>query len=65
MPRVSHYWVKLAAFLGVFALVVPILASGTLAQDEGKILRVHQVGYPDVVDPQKSSFGNEIDILSL
>jgi len=38
---------------------------GTAAQDGGKVLRVHQVGYPDVVDPQKSSFGNEIDILSL
>jgi oligopeptide transport system substrate-binding protein len=65
MARVSHYWVKLAAIVAVFTLVVPLLAGGTLAQDEGKILRVHQVGYPDVVDPQKSSFGNEIDILSL
>jgi len=64
MPRVSHYWVKLAAIVALFALVVPILATGTAAQG-GKVLRVHQVGYPDVVDPQKSSFGNEIDILSL
>src|SRR5215217_6267069 len=65
MPRVSHYWMKLAAILAVFALIVPVLTTGTAAQDGGKILRVHEVGYPDVVDPQKSSFGNEIDILSL
>src|SRR5215203_5582403 len=65
MPRVSRYWAKLAAMVAVFALVVPILTTGTAAQDEGKILRVHHIGYPDVVDPQKSSFGNEIDILSL
>src|SRR5215207_7070796 len=65
MPRVSHYWLKLAALMAVFALVVPVLTAGTAAQDEGKVLRVHHLGYPDVVDPQKSSFGNEIDILSL
>ena len=65
MPRVSRYWAKLAAMVAVFALVVPILTTGTAAQDEGKILRVHHIGYPDVVDPQKSSFGNEIDILGL
>jgi len=32
--------------------------------DEGNILRVHQVAYPDVFDPQKSSFSGEIVILS-
>ena len=30
-----------------------------------KVLRVHHAFYPDVVDPQKSSFTNEIDILAL
>ena len=65
MPRVSHHWVKLAAIVAVFALVVPVLVTGTAAQDEGKVLRVHQQVYPDVVDPQKSSFVNEIDILQL
>ncbi len=65
MPRVSHYWVKLAAIVAVFALIVPVLATGTAAQDEGKVLRVHHTRYPDVVDPQKSSFANEIDILQL
>src|SRR5918998_1640438 len=65
MPRVSHYWVKLAAIVAVFSLIVPVLATGTAAQDEGKVLRVHHQVYPDVVDPQKSSFVNEIDILQL
>src|SRR5829696_7088190 len=65
MPRVSHYWVKLAALVAVFALVVPILATGTAAQDAGNVLRVHQPTYPDVVDPQKSSFTSEIAILQL
>ncbi|MDQ2683148.1 MAG: peptide ABC transporter substrate-binding protein [Chloroflexota bacterium] len=37
------------------------------AQDAtgGKVLRIHHPTDPDVVDPQKSSFSNEIDILSL
>src|SRR5688572_6824552 len=65
MPRVSRSWVKLAAIVAVFALIVPVLATGTAAQDEGKVLRVHHQVYPDVVDPQKSSFVNEIDILQL
>jgi oligopeptide transport system substrate-binding protein len=65
MIRMSQSWVRLAALVAVLSLVVPVVATGTAAQDGGKVLRVHQTGYPDVVDPQKSSFGNEIDILSL
>jgi oligopeptide transport system substrate-binding protein len=65
MPRVSHYWVKLAAIVAVFSLIVPLLTTGTAAQDGGKILRVMQDTYPDVVDPQKSSYAVEIAILSL
>jgi oligopeptide transport system substrate-binding protein len=65
MPRVSHYWAKLAAIVAVFALIVPVLTTGTAAQDEGKLLRIHHQVYPDVVDPQKSSYSNEIDILAL
>src|SRR5829696_7528370 len=65
MPRVSHYWVKLAAIVAIFSLIVPVLATGTAAQDGGKVLRVHHPTYPDVVDPQKSSYTNEIDILAL
>ncbi|HEY1012475.1 MAG TPA: peptide ABC transporter substrate-binding protein, partial [Herpetosiphonaceae bacterium] len=32
--------------------------------EAGNILRVHQITYPDVFDPQKSSFSGEIVILS-
>jgi oligopeptide transport system substrate-binding protein len=65
MNRVSRPWARLAALVVVFALIVPVLAAGTAAQDGGKVLRVHHTGYPDVVDPQKSSFVDEIDILQL
>jgi len=34
------------------------------AQDGGKILRVHETTWPDVVDPQKSSFSSEILVLA-
>jgi oligopeptide transport system substrate-binding protein len=40
------------------------MAAVTSAQ-EGKVLRVHHITFPDVVDPQQSSFANEIDILAL
>src|SRR5215218_831783 len=65
MPRVSHYWVKLAAIVAVLSLIVPLLTTGTAAQDGGKVLRVMQDTYPDVVDPQKSSYGIEIAVLAL
>jgi oligopeptide transport system substrate-binding protein len=45
-------------------LMVPTLTA-LAAQDTGKVLRIHEPVYPDVVDPQKSSFVNEIDILAL
>jgi oligopeptide transport system substrate-binding protein len=65
MPRVSRYWAKIAAIVAVFALIVPVLANGTAAQDGGKVLRIMQDTYPDVVDPQKSSYAVEITILAL
>ena len=65
MARVSHYWVKLAAIVAILALIVPLLTTGSAAQDGGKILRVHQDTYPDVIDPQKSSFATEIAVLAL
>jgi oligopeptide transport system substrate-binding protein len=65
MPRVCHFWVKLAAIVAVFTLTVPLLAAGSAAQEGGKVLRVHQDTYPDVVDPQKSSFAIEIAVLAL
>jgi oligopeptide transport system substrate-binding protein len=57
-------WLRLLAFGAVIAMAIPGLAV-VAAQDEGKILRVHNQVYPDVVDPQKSSFVNEISILAL
>jgi oligopeptide transport system substrate-binding protein len=53
-----------AAIVAVFTLVVPLLTVGTAAQDGGKVLRIQEPTYPDVVDPQKSSFVNEIDLLA-
>ncbi len=56
---------------GSLALVVALALDDSganctsAAQDGGKVLRVHHQVYPDVVDPQKSSFVNEIDILAL
>ncbi len=65
MIRLSRRWARLAAVVAVFALIVPIMTFGTAAQDGGKVLRVHQITYPDVVDPQKSSYTNEIVIMAL
>jgi oligopeptide transport system substrate-binding protein len=64
MNRVSRHWARLAAIVAILALIVPLVTTGTFAQG-GKVLRVHHPTYPDVVDPQKSSYTNEIDILSL
>jgi oligopeptide transport system substrate-binding protein len=65
MHRVSRRWSALAALVVVCALVVPSLAVGARAQETEKVLRVHHLSYPDVVDPQKSSFTAELDILGL
>jgi len=58
---------RLVALLMVAALVVPMAILPARAQDsaEPTVLRIHQSVYPDDFDPQKSSFSNEIDILTL
>jgi oligopeptide transport system substrate-binding protein len=61
---ISARWTRLAALLVAFALVLPAFAGNAIAQDAGKVLRVHHPTYPDVFDPQKSSYTNEIDILA-
>jgi oligopeptide transport system substrate-binding protein len=58
-------WFRLAAIVTTLTLMIPLLTNGTTAQDGGKVLRVHQDTYPDVVDPQKSSFAIEIAVLAL
>ena len=66
MHRFSGRWVKLAALLAILALIGPAVTSRVAAQaTNDKVLRIHQITYPDVFDPQKSSFTNEIDILAL
>ena len=64
MSRAPRCWSILAVF-AVVALVMPLLATNTLAQDDANVLRVQHLSYPDVVDPQKSSTTPEIDILQL
>src|SRR5215218_1938511 len=65
MHRIPRCWSSLAVLALVFTLVVPMLATSAMAQDEANVLRVHHTSYPDVVDPQKSSTTPEIDILQL
>src|SRR5688572_4559171 len=64
MHSPAKAWNRLIAIVVALALMVPALTA-LAAQDEGKILRIHHEVYPDVVDPQKSSYTNEIDILVL
>jgi oligopeptide transport system substrate-binding protein len=65
-PRWSSL-ARLGALLVALALVLPIATLSTLAQDDSaeKVVRIHHPTYPDDFDPQKSSFSNEIDILTL
>jgi oligopeptide transport system substrate-binding protein len=58
-------WFRLSAVAMTLALVIPVLSMATAAQDGGKVFRAHQITYPDVVDPQKSSFSSEIVIMSI
>jgi len=54
--------------ISILALVLGLFAPGVIgvtAQDAPNELRIHQIVYPDVVDPQKSSYANEIAILTL
>src|SRR5918998_6133120 len=64
MHSPAKAWNLPLALVIALALTIPALTALS-AQDEGKVLRIHHQVYPDVVDPQKSSFSNEIDILAL
>ena len=57
----------LIALIAAFMLVAPSvpMLSASAAQDGGKVLRIHHPTDPDVIDPQQSSFSNEIDVLAL
>lgn len=63
MPTTTRAVSRIAGVLFALALLLPGFV--TAAQDDGKVLRIHHLVYPDIVDPQKSSFVNEIDILAL
>ena len=65
MQRVSRCLPTVAVLVVAFALVLPALATVAMAQEDANVLRVHHLSYPDIVDPQKSSFTAEIDILTL
>ena len=54
-----------AVALLALALVLPAAVGAAQDQAGEKFLRVHHGAYPDVVDPQKSSYVNELDILGL
>src|SRR5262245_35564278 len=58
-------WLRVTIVVLTLAFLVPGLARGSAAQTGDKVLRVQHMSYPDVVDPQKSSFTNELDILAL
>jgi oligopeptide transport system substrate-binding protein len=64
MHSATKAWFRLLAVVVALALTVPT-ATALARQDGGKVLRIHHPVYPDVVDPQKSSYANEIDILAL
>ena len=65
MLRTSRFWYRTTALLVGLALVLPTLLTGVAAQDDGSVVRVQQVTYPDVVDPQKSSFTSEIAVMAM
>ena len=64
--RLVQRWVRLVTFLTLMAMLggVPGPLTARAAQDSGeKILRIHQLLYPETADPQKSSFTHEISFL--
>ena len=61
---------KRSVLFGLLVLITMLgsiapMTVATAAQEDGKILRIHNTTVPDVVDPQQSSFTNEISILAL
>ncbi len=66
MTRTSRRPTGVFGIFAVLMLIVPMFTGiNAAAQNEGKILRVHQITDPDIVDPQQSSFSSEIAVLAL
>jgi oligopeptide transport system substrate-binding protein len=57
-------YARLIGVLVLLAMLVPAFSMPASSQDGGKVLRVHQTDYPDIADPQKSSFASEIVLLA-
>jgi oligopeptide transport system substrate-binding protein len=67
VKRFAHRSAWLYSLMAVVLMAGSVFAafsSGANAQDE-KILRVHQVTFPENLDPQKASFSSEIAVLVL
>ena len=64
MSRTVNGRVRVIGVLVLLALLMPVFARPAASQDGGKVLRVHQTDYPDLADPQKSSFSSEILLLA-
>jgi oligopeptide transport system substrate-binding protein len=60
----SWLWLRLAAVFTLLCFTLPRPLVEAVGQED-QILRVHHAIYPDIVDPQKSSFTNEIDVMAL
>ncbi len=66
MRRTTEWRLRVVGLLAMLALVMLLAAAGVQAQDSGgKVLRIHQVTYPDTIDPQYGSALAEISIWSL
>ena len=70
-PSRRYRWVRVAGLLALLAVIAgsPVVgAAFALAAQDGtganaKVLRIHQLLYPETADPQKSSFTQEIAFL--
>src|SRR5215211_5065298 len=67
LSRSSHVMTRVIAVLALFALLLPSLSAVSVAQEPAsdKVLRIRQPFWPDVLDPNKSSYAEEIAVSSL
>src|SRR5829696_7800629 len=67
LSRSSHVTTRVIAVLALLALLLPSLSAVSHAQETAgdKVLRIRQPFWPDVLDPQKSSYAEEIAVSSL
>jgi oligopeptide transport system substrate-binding protein len=67
LSRSSHVTTRVIAVLALLALLLPSLSAVSHAQETAgdKVLRIRQPFWPDVLDPQKSSYVEEIAVSSL